>query len=211
MPSLTNSMQIEVFKTGLSLLPLLLGWVLGQRIIAYWDMKKKRRELDIAIAAQFHRLYGEFKEVSRLWRAFCFTGERKMQINFPETTQWGLLQRAAAAEGGVEAVIVKLAAERALEKRDIKILGLFRQAYQILRETIRDCMPLKWTYDTPEYTLFNDLASKTALIISSERIKKQPCSEKAAETLRQITDIRPEDWKNELDRRAQQRERKEES
>jgi hypothetical protein len=56
-----DQVQFEVFKTGLSVLSvlfsLLLGWFIGQPIIAYWDMKKKRRELDIAIATQFHKLY----------------------------------------------------------------------------------------------------------------------------------------------------------
>lgn len=208
MPSLTNSMLLELFKTGLSLLPLLLGLVVGQRIIAYWDLRKKRRELDTAIATQFHKLYGEFKELSRIWRAYCYTGERAKPITFPDTIHVDLLQRAAAAEGGIEAIIVKLAAERVLEKEDIETLGLFRQAYQKLRESIRDGTSLEWTYGSPEYALFNDLSGKTAFIIASEKFKKQHNSYKAAETLQQITDMRLE---NKIVRNSKQPGRKGES
>ena len=57
-------------------------WFLGQRILNSWDLRKKRQELDIAAATQFQQLYGEAKEVARLWRfitkphhppAYCMT------------------------------------------------------------------------------------------------------------------------------------------
>jgi hypothetical protein len=132
-------------------------------------VRKKHQELDIETAMQFHKLYGEFKEVSRLWRVFSFTGQRVTNIIFPDTTPWDLLKRATAAEGVVEAIIVKLASERVLAEEDIKTLGLFRQAYQKLREAIRDGASLKWTYGTPEYTFYNDLASKAAYIIIKQK------------------------------------------
>ena len=161
------------------------------RIIAYWDIRKKRQELDIAIAREFHKLYGEFKEVSRLWRAFTFTGDRNQQLIFPDTTRLDLLKRANASEGSVEAIVVKLATERDLTDDDIKTLGLFRQVYQQLRKAIRDGVPLESTYGTSEYTLFNDLASKIACIISSNKNKMCPIAE-APDVLRKITAIRSE-------------------
>lgn len=188
-----NHVELEMIKTGLSWLTLGLGWLVGYGIIARWDLMKKRQELDIAIATQFHKLYGEFKEVSRLWSAFSFSGNRSKPLTFPDTTPLDLLKRAAAAEGGVEAIIVKLATERVLDGEDIKTLGLFRQAYQKLREAIRDGGPLGWTRDTPEYTLYNDLASKTACIISSNKIKKCKSAE-APKMLQRITAIGPEEW-----------------
>lgn len=198
--SFPESVQLEIIKTVLSCFTLLLGWIIGQRIIAYWDMRKKHQELDIATATQFHKLYGEFKEVSRLWRAFTYTGQRNRQPIFPETVPHELLGRAAAAEGGVEAIIVKLATERVLEKDNIKTLGLFRQAYQQLREAIRNGDPLDWTNKRPEYHLFNDLACKTTCIISSNKTKKQLESSAASNILQQITAIRPEDWNDEIKR-----------
>ncbi|NVN93078.1 MAG: hypothetical protein HXX11_21125 [Desulfuromonadales bacterium] len=200
--SYAESVQLEMIKTGLVCCTLVFGWVIGQRIITYWDIKKKRQELDIAAATQFHKLYGEFKEVSRLWRAFSFIGERSKQLIFPETIPLELLSRAVTAEGGVEAIIVKLATERVLEEDDIKTLGLFRQAYQQLRQAIRNGESLEWTYDKPEYHLFNDLACKTTCIISSNKTKKSPESSAATNILRQITSIRSIDWDDELNRLA---------
>jgi hypothetical protein len=133
---LADYIQLEIIKTGLACLLLILGWIFGQRVIAYWDIKKKRQELDIATAMQFHKLYGEFKEVSRLWRAFTFVGQRDKEIIFPESFVMELLRRATAAEGNVEGIIVKLASERVLLLEDLKTLGLFRQAYQKLREAV---------------------------------------------------------------------------
>lgn len=190
---------LEIIKTGLVLLPLVVGWSLGRFIINYWDEKKKRRELDLETAMQFNKLYGEFKEVSRLWRVVSFTGRRATKLILPETTPLDLLKRAAAAEGGVEAIIMKLATERVLEEEDIETLGLFRHAYQKLREAIRDGAYFQWTRNMREYTLFNNLASKTAYIISLSKIKKCPKSEEAPKTLQKITAIQAKQWQEKLD------------
>jgi hypothetical protein len=105
-----------------------------------------------------------------------------------------------------------LAIDRNLEAGDIKTLGLFRQAYQKLREAIRDGMPMKWTHDTPEYTLFNKLAVGTSCIIfSPEKEKKQVNSDAATKALFQITEIRSEDWEKERDRIAKELKHKGES
>ena len=37
----SDNVWLEVIKTGLSLLLLAIGWFIGQRIVAYWDIKKK--------------------------------------------------------------------------------------------------------------------------------------------------------------------------
>lgn len=207
-----NNVYLELIKTGLASLTLGFGWFVGQRIIASWDIRKKHQELDIATATQFHKLYGEFKEVSRLWRTVCFkpasdkepaSGKKSA---FPEGITFELLRRATAAEGGVEAIIVKLATEKDLKLEDIKTLGLFRQAYQKLRESIREDESLDWIYGTPEYDLYNDLASKTASIISSSKTKewhwwqRRPKSDEAPDILRKITAIRSETWEEELKR-----------
>jgi hypothetical protein len=190
--------QLEIIKTGLTGLTLVLGWFVGQRIIAYWDIRKKRQEFDIATAAQFQKLYGEFKEVSRLWRIFTYSGERKLAL--PDTMPVELLRRATAAEGGIEAIIVKLATERVLEQEDIQTLGLFRQAYQKLREAIRNGEALEWTYGTPEYFLYNHLASKIACIIAPSKTERRPALAEAPSILQKITEIRSEHWKQELNR-----------
>ncbi len=161
--------------------------------------QKKRQELDIATVTQFHKLYGEFKEVSRLWRAFKYP-ERKLV--YPESMPMELQRRAAAAEGELEAIIVKLAAERRLDRDEKKTLGLFRQAYQKLREAIRGDEDFKWTHETPEYKLYNDLASKTAYIIFSKQAIKHLQSADAADALQEITSHGKKAWEDALDDRA---------
>lgn len=195
----SENVWLEVIKTGLSLLLLAIGWFIGQRIVAYWDIKKKRQELDIATATQFHKLYGEFKEVSRLWRAFKY---RQKKLAYPESMPMELQRRAAAAEGELEAIIVKLAAERRLDEDEKKTLGLFRQAYQKLREVIRGDEDFIWTHETPEYKLYNVLASKTAYIIFSKKAKKHRRSDDAADALLEITSQGPKAWNEALNDRA---------
>lgn len=195
----SENVWLEVIKTGLSLLLLAIGWFIGQRIVAYWDIKKKRQELDIATATQFHKLYGEFKEVSRLWRAFKY---RQKKLAYPESMPMELQRRAAAAEGELEAIIVKLAVERRLDEDEKKTLGLFRQAYQKLREVIRGDEDFIWTHETPEYKLYNVLASKTAYIIFSKKAKKHRRSADAADALLEITSQGPKAWNEALNDRA---------
>ncbi|HWS86022.1 MAG TPA: hypothetical protein VN282_03445 [Pyrinomonadaceae bacterium] len=164
---------LEVIKTLLSLVLLAAGWLFGQRIVAYWDDRKKRNEMDIAAAQRFYDLYGEFKAITRLWSTFSFharAGQRgEDRINFPpddDTVRLELLRRSAAAESGVEALILKLAVERKLEPGQLETLGLFRQAYQRLRETIREDKEFSWFSHTGAYALFNALAAKVAHMIS---------------------------------------------
>ena len=192
--------ELELLKTGLACLTLAFGWFVGQRIVNFWDLKKKRQELDIATATQFHRLYGEFKEMSRLWNVFRYTEAPRTKIAFPDTFRLELLKRAAAAEGGVEAIVVKLSAERFLTTEDIRTLGLFRQGYQRLREAIRDDKDLGWTHRSREFKLLNDLASKTACIISSTTPKNHPKPHEASTMLQNVTAVRMEDWEAELPR-----------
>lgn len=200
--SLGDSVQLELIKTGFGCLLLALGWFVGQRIIAFWDIRKKRQEIDFETAKQFHQLYGEFKEVSRLWRTFCFTGERSRRLEFPPHFHFELLRRATAAEGGVEGIIVKLATERLLTPDDIRNLGLFRQAYQQLRQAIRDGSELDWINKTAAYDLYNELATATSSIVfSNKRPTKLPGYDEASLHLKSITSIRLEDWKAELTRR----------
>jgi len=188
-----HAVMLEGIKTLMSALLLLLTWLVGQKIIARWDLIKKQRELDIAVARDFQKLYGEFKEVSRLWRIYSYKGD-KPNITLPDSIAAELVQRAAAAEGGVEAIIMKLATERVLTADDIRTLGLFRQAYQKLREAIRDSQKFEWTHNTREYHLYNEMATKVARMVSAGDAKTQEDAAAAEETLRKITSVRPEEW-----------------
>ena len=196
-----DSVKLELIKTLLIFLTLGFSYIIGQKIINYWDIKKKRQELAMETASLFHKLYGEFKEVSRLWRAFCYKVKHGQAEDYPQNTRIDLLRRATHAEGGIEAIIVKLATERILEDDHIETLGLFRQAYQKLREAIRNGEPLEWTYNTPEYDIYNNLASKTAWIITSDTGDKMPEQAEAVKKLQEITTFRSKDWDSAVQKR----------
>jgi hypothetical protein len=188
-----GSLFIELIKNAFTpLLILGMTWFVGQRILAYWEIKKKRKELDIATTTQFHQLYGEYKEVWRLWKVF----KTKLNEEFtaPEHTRWELLKRATSAESKFEAIIVKMATERVLRLSEAKNLGLLRQGFQQLRESIRDGVSFDYNYKAPEYILFNELACEVAITISSDR--KQELSEAvdASRNFINITNVRLRDW-----------------
>ncbi|MCK4821023.1 hypothetical protein KA005_34980 [bacterium] len=153
-----------------SLVTLGLGWIVGQRLTVYWAIRQKRRELEISALKEFYRLYGEFFSIWKQWAYCC--NSRDDQIDFPRTTRWSLMERACAAEGAMEGIFVTLSCEKQLSGFDIKTLGKFRQAYQSLRESIRDNRDIGWWHQNqPEYLSFKRLAYLTASIIVSDKSK----------------------------------------
>ena len=183
--------KLELFKSsltlGISLLTIALGWLVGQRLTVRWNLRQKQRELDLTTAHDFHKLYGEFFAIWKLWN-YSLTAERGCTV-----TRSDLLVRACAAEGAVESLFVRLAAGRDLREADIKTLGRFRQGYQTLRETIRDNEKLDWSSSThPEYLAFKQLATAVALLIVSEQPPTDTVAQKRAEALVSITSNRGE-------------------
>src|SRR5208283_5394211 len=49
---------------------LLLAWGIGQRITTAWNIRQKQKENNLENAREFHRLYGEFIAIWRLWNYF---------------------------------------------------------------------------------------------------------------------------------------------
>ena len=101
-PEVSN-LLLELMKFGFSLLLLAAGWLIGERIIAGWDLRKKRQELDIASAVEFQQLYGELKAVGRAWREYR---RRAAHLSPPQNVEWQLLSSAIAAESKYEAVVI---------------------------------------------------------------------------------------------------------
>ena len=160
-----------------------LGWLIGQRIATYWALQQKRRELKITTANEFYALYGEFFAVWKLWAY-----SRRQDFDLPDTNRYELLNRATKAEGSLEAIFVKISAERSLSEEEIEILGRFRQGYQKLRESIRDNTDIGWYHQNhPEYASFKRLAYFVALIIDSEDSAKTKHREERADSLMKIT------------------------
>jgi hypothetical protein len=147
---------IEAVKWAFTLIILLLTWLVGQRILALWDYRKKSQEWAKDAAERFENTHGEWKAIWRLWKAF--KDNKLPPESYGTTTRWELLTRAAAAEGQIEALLMKLAFERHISHAQRCRLGLFRQAYQTLREAIRDGSSIDWTRESAEYWLMHELS-----------------------------------------------------
>lgn len=173
------------FATLASLLTVLLGWFVGQRLTFEWNVRQKRRELQLAATQQFYAAYGEFFVVWKLWNRLDHAG-----ASF-EDRRWELHKRSAAAEAIVEGIQVKLSSELCLSDDQICHLGRFRQAFQLLREVIRENQILPWTSSEQSvYKCFKELAVKMAALLASDWPKTPPTNERAANQLLTITSDR---------------------
>ena len=165
-----------------SIITLGLGWLVGQALTFRWNIRQKRRELQLSATQQFYGAYGEFFAVWKLWNRLDPNSESLHE------RQWELHNRAAAAEAVIEGTLVKLSSELALDDRQLAILGRFRQAFQQLRQSIRTGRLLGWTHaEHPEYKAFKVLAVGVAALLAANWPDRPPTSERAASQLLQIT------------------------
>jgi hypothetical protein len=116
------------------------GWGVTERISARWDRVRKERELDLAAVTQFYATYGEFFVIWKIWTTFP---PRDGKVLAPDEQRRQLVARAAAMEGSLEALLIKLAVERKLKDKDKSVLPRFREGLQCLRESIEDEVPLR--------------------------------------------------------------------
>jgi uncharacterized membrane-anchored protein YhcB (DUF1043 family) len=155
------------------------------------------RQRNAVIANQFHRLLGEYKSVWRMWK--IHQEDLKSNFTAPPNSQWELADRASAAEGEVEAVLVEIALERELTNDNCITLGLFRQGYQRLRQSISESETPEFGYRSAEYRLFHELAIKTSsIILSAEKLKDNSDAAAASKRLLEILAVRSEDWNKAL-------------
>ncbi len=158
---LLDAIVKELPKLGTSLILLALAWLVGYRLTASWNVRQKRRELDLVTARDFHALYGEFFAVWKLWN-YAYHDK-----SLDTWSRWELLKRSCEAEAKLETMLVRLACDRALGKSEYAILGAFRQLYQQLRESIGRNIPLQWTSSShPSYIEFKRLAPEIACLIT---------------------------------------------
>ncbi len=187
-------MNLELLKAALSLgvaiTTLVLGWFVGQKLSMRWNLRQKQREFDLIAANDFHRLYGEFFAVWKLWNYSLDTQQDNT------ITRSELLIRASVAEGCIESLLVRLSANRELSHEDVRALACFRQGYQNLREAIRDTHRLDWGSSShPEYLAFKRLATYVALLIASDTSPASETVKNRAEVLISITSNKwEEDW-----------------
>jgi hypothetical protein len=188
--------QFEVFKFLLTLASsgviLLLTWGVGQSISAKWSLRQKRRELQLDAANTFDRLYGEFFKIWKLWKNY-----KKENMDSKNVSQWDLLAMSAEAEAGMEGILVKIASEFKLTDEDIITLGRFRQAYQTLREYIREDKPFTWNHPYhPQYMHFKTMGAYIAAMLSGfeHQSLKGPSRDEAMYNLQRITSTKFKNW-----------------
>ncbi len=140
------------------------GFIVGQAITAKWNMRVKEREIDFDSIRRVRELYGEFLSTRRLWNYHL----ERSKLRTLDDRGLSLLDRCCTAEGQMEALLMKVASERKLTEKQLDDLGLFRQGYQQLRQSIRDVRPLAWGGSNhPEYLAFKRGCQSLIYIISS--------------------------------------------
>jgi hypothetical protein len=146
---------------------------------------QKQRELQLLAANRFYQLYGEFFAVWKLWRAV----KSGKVAERPEEKRAELHRRISTAEGEMEAVFVRLAAEYRLSEADRAAVGKFRQAYQSLRKAIGQDQDLGWHSSAdPEYRAFKRQACAVANLLSNQVSDQAPGLEEARKALEEVTD-----------------------
>src|SRR6185295_12670046 len=97
------TITIELLKIISPLVALLLTWFVGTRILHSWEIRKKKKELDISITSEFYKLYGEFTSVWRLWKVHYDNYANKASLSEKSLENyWELLKRSSDVEGGME-------------------------------------------------------------------------------------------------------------
>lgn len=181
-----QSLELEIVKAVLNLvvamITLGLGWLVGNRLSAHWNLKQRQREFDLVSANEFHQLYGEFFAIWKLWN-FALR-----ENNLESVDRVELFARACTAEGQVESLFVRLASNRALTDEQAATLGRFRQGYQTLRQSIRDGHNIAWHSSShPEYVAFKMLATEVAVLLANGKGLARDELKRRASSLLRIT------------------------
>jgi hypothetical protein len=191
-------MDSEVWKAILNLAVALftlgLTWLVGNRVTAFWIERQKRRELELSLANSFYAHYGEFRAVWRLWN--WWLAKLPSDAAFSKTRA-ELLDRASRAEGGLEAVLLKVASERVLNQDEQQNLGNLRQAFQVLRERIEEGVAVSYGASEDEpYVEFKRLATWFGTLLASKPATVVPRPDNASKAFREITHNKYEQyWK----------------
>ncbi|MEU6711041.1 hypothetical protein ABZ897_06130 [Nonomuraea sp. NPDC046802] len=129
-----------------ALITLSLGWLVGLRLTARWDERKKRRELDLLALGAFYEAYGQFCAIWKSWDG----APDSLRQDDPFQTE--MLRRAVEAEGKVESLLVRLASERSLSQQECTvsswvvhtISGIKRGAVPLAQERNRPHLGQGW-------------------------------------------------------------------
>lgn len=167
--------------------------VVGNRISAAWSHRQKHREYSLAVTAEFYQVYGEFFAIWKLAN-YSFRHER------PEITPdfiLGLIERTAAMEARVEAMLLRVASELSLTASEIRTLGLYRQAAQLLRQSIirREQLDFFGTGQA-KYELYKKLSVAVGDLVASLGVREKPAASLATSQMTEITSSKWEaEWR----------------
>ncbi len=177
-------------------LTILLAALVGQRISAKWNEIIKRRESQLSVASDFYKNYGEFRAIWKNWNWLLQSNLREKSENFDEMHR-AIFDRASRAEGHMEAILLKISAERILSREDLDELGNLRQAFQVLRERIRALEPVDYgSSGHVDYIEFKRLSTSFGALLA-RRSDKLPSAASAFESFKAITDNSYESrWRN---------------
>ena len=192
--------QNELELAKLVLGPLLTaGFALavGNRISAAWSHRQKHREYSLSVTAEFYQVYGEFFAIWKLAN-YSFRQSR------PEITQeyiLGLIERAANMEARVEAMLLRVASELQLTPAEIRVLGLYRQAVQLLRQSIIRRQQLDFFgQGQAKYELYKHLSVAVGELVASLGQRERPDANRAKSQMTSITSSKWEDeWHETFD------------
>lgn len=129
-----------------------------------WDKIKKRREMDLASAQDFQRLYGKF---CATWKSWDTSVQHPTTVGPSADRAWECLEHATAIEGEIEALLAKVAGERCLSKDDVDVLGAVREGFQTLRHAIQAGESLAHQKSRFEYSAFKGVCVYTSHLLGS--------------------------------------------
>jgi hypothetical protein len=181
--------------------------VLGGVAALMFGVAKRRREIEFESRKELHSAYGTFFGTWKKWEAAGDTAVDHDPGNVPDDVRLPLLQTATDLEAEFEALLLKVASERRLSRRERDYTGRLREGWQELREGIeeRRKLPFRVQYDDDKianYVAFKALAVSFGILLkavtwSRPRTWTRPSRRSAQRSFVQITSWRsgsPEGW-----------------
>lgn len=167
-----------------------LTWTVGRWWQVRWQMEQKRREGRLEMQRVLAEQYGEFFAVWKMWNYAMLDAAKPPS----DDRRASLLERAVTAEGRVEAVLGRIAAERPLGPEQRRALGVYRQAFQTLRRAIRNGHRLDWRSSQHlQYDAFKALHAEVLVMIRPADRDKLPTPLESQAAFGEITSRKWED------------------
>lgn len=179
-----------------------LGYFIAVRYTYKREAAQARQQRNLAAAAELYRVYGDFFAAWKVWNAHLRSakppsGAQLAQLGPPDDRRRSeLLTAAAQAEGGFEALLIRLALEHNLTDDQRTTLWCLRSASQQLRRAMKAGEPLLWWKSDIHsgdvghdgyraYQAFKKLTSLSAGMLLDAR--DMPAVESRLQALRQVT------------------------